>query len=321
MAVLGIDTSCYTTSVALYCAQRGALYQNRKLLEVKKGGLGLRQQEAFFQHIQALPQLLCGAFSYLREQGDGIDRICVSNAPRTVAGSYMPVFRAGVSMAESLGTALDVPVSYCSHQQGHVLAAEIGIQALPKEYLALHLSGGTTELIRVKQPECTVEILGGTTDISCGQLIDRIGVALGMKFPCGKEMEERSRERSADREALPVSVRGLEVSFSGCETECKRRLAQGTEPEALIVSIFECIGMSIGKMVTNAARETGLKTVLLCGGVSGNACVFQTAQRFLEKKCPEAVLLVAQREYSSDNAMGVARYGAKEGYGIDPRAD
>ena len=313
MVVLGMDTSCYTTSVALYSSQGGPLYQNRKLLEVKKGNLGLRQQEAFFQHIQVLPQILCGAFSYLRAEKLSLDKICVSSAPRTSKDSYMPVFRAGVSMAQSIGAALDIPVEFCSHQQGHVLSAEIGIEKLPEEYLALHLSGGTTELIRVKRPEYRIEILGGTTDISCGQLIDRIGVQLGFPFPCGREMEKYlSQAEGKKAPALPVSVRGMQVSFSGCEAECKRRITQQASSESIIEAVFECIGASIAKMLQSAYAQTGIRTALLCGGVSGNELVYDTAFRILEKRQPEIKLLVCNREYSGDNAMGVARYGARK---------
>ena len=140
-AALGIDTSCYTTSVAL-AVEDGALLSRRRLLDVEQGARGLRQSEALFQHVQRLPALLEDMLSKAGEAQ--IACVCASARPRDAEGSYMPVFTAGTGFARAIAASLRVPFYETSHQQGHVRAAMEGAGALPEEFLALHLSGGTT---------------------------------------------------------------------------------------------------------------------------------------------------------------------------------
>ena len=190
MAVLALDTSNYTTSAAVFDGRTGC--NRSKLLEVRPGELGLRQSEALFQHVRELPGLL----EQLEGQGllDGITAVGASTRPREVEGSYMPCFLAGSSQGRSLAHTLGVPFFAHSHQQGHLAAAAWSagrLDLLDGPFLAWHLSGGTTELLRVEPQGYSVkgEIIGGTTDISAGQLIDRTGVLLGLDFPAGKALD------------------------------------------------------------------------------------------------------------------------------------
>ena len=113
---LGIDTSNYKTSVALVNSYGEILYNYQKFLDVKDGALGLRQQEAFFQHVQKLPEPLTEVLSEFR---DRIGIVSASSRPRPVKGSYMPVFTAGTGQAKTIATALGVPYKEYSHQEGH----------------------------------------------------------------------------------------------------------------------------------------------------------------------------------------------------------
>ena len=181
MRALGIDTSNYTTSAAVFDGSGG--YNAGRLLEVRPGELGLRQSDALFQHIKHLP----GRFAELQAEGwlTGLSAVGASTRPRAVEGSYMPCFLAGASQGQSLAHVLGVPFYAFSHQQGHLAAAAWSagrMDLLDRPFLAWHLSGGTTELLRA-EPEgdgvaVRAEILGGTTDISAGQLIDRPGLRL-----------------------------------------------------------------------------------------------------------------------------------------------
>ena len=119
MSVLALDTSNYTTSVAVFDGREG---QNEgRLLEVRPGELGLRQSDALFQHVKRLPEL----FGRLEERGmlRDIRAVGASTRPRAVEGSYMPCFLAGASQGEALSHTLGVPFYAFSHQQGHLAAA------------------------------------------------------------------------------------------------------------------------------------------------------------------------------------------------------
>ena len=213
MTVLGLDTSNYTTSAAVF---GGGTAENRgKLLTVPEGALGLRQSDALFQHVKRLPELL----EKLLGEGKDIQAVGASTRPRAVEGSYMPCFRAGESLGQSLAAVLEVPFFAVSHQQGHLAAAAWSagrMELLDAPFLAWHLSGGTTELLHVEPEGANVRArrIGGTTDISAGQLIDRTGVLLGLTFPAGRALDELSRPSEASK-GFPVKVSNMEFSLSG----------------------------------------------------------------------------------------------------------
>ena len=299
-AVLGLDTSNYTTSLAVYDGREG-IHVGR-LLMVRPGELGLRQSDALFQHVQRLPQL----FGQLRERGlDQYQIVAVgaSTRPRAVEGSYMPCFLAGASQGEGLAHVLGVPFFAHSHQQGHLAAAAWSagrLDLLDRPFLAWHLSGGTTELLLV-EPEGTsvrAEILGGSKDISAGQLIDRTGVLLGLAFPAGKALSALAGEAEGVA-PFPVKLDGLSFSLSGMENQVQRRLAEGETPARVAAFALETV-CHVVLRATQAAREAHPGLPVLCsGGVASNSRL----RELLTRAC-QAVF--AQPQYATDNAMGTA---------------
>ena len=219
---LGIDTSNYTTSCAIL--ENGVITKNCKLpVFVKAGERGARQSDAVFSHIKNLPKVM--------EMIGPIkpDAIGVSLRPRDVEGSYMPCFLAGYAVASSLATALGVPLYEFSHQAGHVRAAlySAGRHDLVKDRLiAFHVSGGTTEVLLYDNGK--IDCIGGTKDINAGQLIDRVGVKLGLTFPCGKELEALADFAAMKKEGLtPItSLHGLFCNLSGLENKVDYYLKQ-----------------------------------------------------------------------------------------------
>jgi len=297
--VLGFDTSNYTTSVAVFDGQQG---QNEgKLLEVPEGGLGLRQSDALFQHVKRLPalvQTLAGT-----QELNTVQAVGASTRPRAVEGSYMPCFLAGTSQAQALACSLKVPFFACSHQQGHLAAAAWSaghLELLDKPFLAWHLSGGTTELLLVEPEGCNVKarILGGTSDISAGQLIDRTGVLLGLQFPAGKALDALYRE-GKERKPFKVKLQGLEFSLSGMENKVKAMIQAGETPAAVARFTLD----TVADVVVRATRQAQLDypglPVLCSGGVASNA-------RLRQAMIGQCGALFARPEYSTDNAMGVA---------------
>ena len=324
--VLGIDTSNYTTSVALADPYRNAIRDEPILLTVKQGERGLRQSNALFQHQENLPKLL---HRVLPEYRDRIGAVSVSSRPRPVEGSYMPVFLAGCQTGKILADAFGVPYFEFSHQEGHLKAASFTTGLTWNEpYLAWHLSGGTCELLLVRpEHSCPEEeritIIGGSLDISFGQLLDRFGVAMELQFPCGKALDQMAlaardhwkEERSLKKESLfkPVSRKGFEFNLSGLETQSLRALeSEAIAPELLVYDLFEEICRILHKVTTKAVEETKVSQVLFTGGVSASLYVRDRWTELQNKKnALKFKSVFGAPVHSSDNAVGTAILGGE----------
>ncbi|NMB11539.1 MAG: O-sialoglycoprotein endopeptidase [Firmicutes bacterium] len=310
--VLGIDTSCYTTSVAVV-GGIDSVVDRRLVLEVPLGKRGLRQAEAVFQHVKNLPVLL----DEVLPRKD-ITGVAVSTKPRSVTGSYMPVFKAGEAIARTLALAWDVPCFFTSHQAGHIWAGLFSSKLhWEGRFLTLHMSGGTTEVVSVSlgdsdedENSMELELLGGSQDIHAGQLIDRIGVKMGLSFPAGRQLEQlaaEGRRRQVTPFLLPVSVSGMHLNFSGPETAAIRALEAGTERAGVAQGIERCIAESLTALVLHASKASGLDRLLVVGGVACN----QYIRCHLVDQLGEAGInpAFAAPGLASDNAVGVAAYG------------
>ncbi len=302
MRVLGIDTSNYTTSVAL--ADDEGFRQSRKILTVGKGECGLRQSNALFLHTVNLPEMMRA----LTPMGN-IDAVAYSAYPRDVEGSYMPCFLAGQAAAESAAAALGVPLFRFSHQAGHLMAAvktcgDISLEH--KEFLAFHASGGTTELLYAAPSEeigFSAEIVGHTLDISAGQLVDRVGVMLGLSFPCGGELEKLALASKAKKIPANVCVRGADCNISGAENTAAKMLKDGAPAEDVARFAIEFVGKTILKMSLAARERYPELPIVYAGGVMRNGIIKNMLAKKLEN------VLFADAELSSDNAVGTAYLG------------
>ncbi len=293
MKVIGFDTSNYTTSIAWFDGEKGV--NCSRLLPVKPGELGLRQSDAVFSHTKSLPGLSGRLFSNAEE----ITAVGVSTRPRAVDGSYMPCFMVGYSHAKLLSDALGVPLFEVSHQQGHVAAClwSAGrLDLMDKPHLAWHLSGGTTELLLVepdgKNVKCTK--IGGTTDISAGQLIDRTGVMLQLPFPAGKHVDALSKE-AGNTDFFKVKCTGLEFSLSGVQNKVQQ-YAQTNSPAKTAAYALRCVCHAVKAATQNAQKQYPGLEVVFSGGVASNS--------MLRRVMCDAIF--SEPAYSTDNAMGVA---------------
>ena len=297
-AVIGIDTSNYTTSIAFYDGIGGE--NCSKLLPVKQGELGLRQSDAVFAHIKSLPELSGRLFSHI--QAANITAVGVSTRPRAVEGSYMPCFLVGYSHARLLADALNVPLVEVSHQQGHVAASlwSAGhMELLSQPHLACHLSGGTTELLMVepvgKNVACTK--IGGTSDISAGQLIDRTGQLLQLPFPSGKHLDVLSQQ-AAGADLFRVKCADMTFSLSGVQNKVQQYHEKNGIPAETAAYALRCVAFAVFQATKQALQRYPGLPVVFSGGVASNTMLRQT----LEPLNP----IFAQPQYSTDNAMGVA---------------
>lgn len=304
--VLGIDTSNYTTSCALYDSESNEVLQYKKLLPVKLGECGIRQSDAVFHHTRQLPELIKTLFA--SSDGRTIDAVCVSTAPRRQEGSYMPCFTVGLCTAQCIAAAMGIQMFDVSHQQGHIAAALYSANKLSMInglFLAFHVSGGTTEAVLVNpdaEDIISCDIVGKTLDLNAGQLIDRVGVMLGLQFPCGKELEHLASEYTGKIKVRPV-IKGTDCCLSGFENKLSD-IYKNTGDKALTAAYtLAYVEATVSAMTQCVFDKYGTMPVVYAGGVMSDKIIRDSLSNKFASD-------FAQPEYSCDNAVGVAVLGA-----------
>lgn len=305
---LGIDTSSYTTSMCLLGEDGHILADERKILQVASGSRGLRQSEALFQHVHNIPKIASRLAEELR--GHELVSIGVSARPRPQEDSYMPVFLPGTSFAESLGHILGIPCFKLTHQETHIWGGVASAGGpVATTFLAIHLSGGTTELTLVNREPKThslaIELLGGTLDLHAGQFVDRLGVKMGLPFPAGPSLEQLA---NLCTESLPVPTyqRDGMVSFSGPLTYLEKMMEQGKPHEVCARACFKSIARSLVKWIRHAEGKNECRDLLIVGGVAANGII----RHDLKEALPNWKLYFAEPAHSVDNAYGAAYFAA-----------
>lgn len=302
--ILGIDTSCYTTSVAAADVRTGeCIKYETSLLLPEKGEKGLRQSTALFFHIKNLPEVMHKLFE---NEDYNVKGVCVSARPRPVDGSYMPVFEGGVTVAKSVAEAHSLPYYETTHQENHIMAASSG--KFTKPFYALHLSGGTTELLYAvpKEAGFEIEIVSKTTDISFGKLIDRVGVDMGLEFPCGRELESLAANGKPVFE-VPVKLYNGEISLSGAEKKFTDALPLYNK-EDIAASLFDYCGKLIAHWVgKNVPKDSN---VLFAGGVASDNIIKNIITS--SPKMQGIRTYFAEPDLCRDNAVGTSMIGVKK---------
>ena len=302
---LGIDTSNYTTSAAVYDSGKNMIYQAKKLLPVREGERGLRQSDAVFHHTKQLPEMIEKLFA---ESCCGIpEAVGVSIRPRNIEGSYMPCFLCGEGFARSLAAVNRLPVYTTSHQVGHILAALYSVDRLDlvnERFIAFHVSGGTTDCL-ISEPHGAEVIrlteAGTSLDLKAGQAVDRVGVMLGLRFPCGAELEELAKAADKSFPVKPV-LRDGNCSLSGIENKCRALFDKGESRENIAKFCLDSVGAAIEAMAKAAIEKYGELPVIFAGGVMSDSLI----RDMIISRFPQAGF--AQPQFSCDNAAGVAIY-------------
>lgn len=298
---LGIDTSNYTTSVCVYNDETNEVFQAKKLLPVKSGALGLRQSDAVFHHTVQLPMMFEELFN---NKSFSLSSVGVSASPRDGEGSYMPCFLAGISAAKTVSTVQGIPLNSFSHQAGHIAAALYSSNSMhltEERFIAFHLSGGTTEALLVEPDEnniFNISIVAKTLDLKAGQAIDRVGLMLGLDFPCGKELDALSLKSLKSYKIKP-SVKGADCSLSGVENKCKKMVEDGENPEDIAKYCITYIQKTLEEMTKELLSKYGKLPLVYAGGVMSNSII---AEYFADKFSGR----FASPQFSSDNAAGIA---------------
>lgn len=304
---LGIDTSNYKTSVAVTDESGRILFNHQQLLQIKMGERGLRQSEALFQHVQNLPPVI---ERVMEEPGlrENIGAVSVSTRPRPVEGSYMPVFTAGHGYARAVAASLGVPLYEYSHQEGHIEAIRHYSELKDVEpVICFHFSGGTTEALLLDK-EHHFEIVGGSRDLAYGQVLDRIGVAMGLEFPCGDAMDKMAMASQGHPQIFSrIKVKDGYVNLSGIETQGQRLLKEYPKTE-LLDDLFEKLSQSILEMTLQLSDKFGIQNFIYAGGVS---CSQYMHHYLTENLYRDLTIVFGKSEFSSDNAIGVSLLGGK----------
>lgn len=308
MKILGLDTSNYTTSAALLDTDSGNVIQAKKLLPVKKGELGLRQSDAVFHHTKQLPAMLKELFDSLSVTPDAIG---VSVKPRNIDRSYMPCFLCGEGLADSISALNGIPVYKTSHQIGHILAALYSAKKLElvnKRFIAFHVSGGTTDCLLVEPDNETVlkiTEIGTSLDLKAGQAVDRVGLMLGLDFPCGNQVESLA-EKCIKKYKIKPMLKNGNCCLSGVENKCRKMLDDGENRENIAMFCLQYIYSAICGMADYSIECNGKLPIVFAGGVMSNKII----RRQIENKY-EAYF--AEPAFSCDNAVGTAVFAALKG--------
>lgn len=297
---LGIDTSNYTTSVALY--NENGVLQKKKLLPVKDGDRGIRQSDAVFHHTKAYPDLLKELFD--DSAYPEIFAVGASIKPTTQDGSYMPCFLVGEGVAKTVSVSNNIPFYSFSHQQGHIAAALYSAnktELLNEEFLCFHISGGTTDLVLCTPDNEEIfktKLAAHSTDLKAGQAVDRIGVKMGIPFPAGKGIEKLALNSEKNYKNKIKLVDG-NCSLSGLENKCLKMLENNEEPCDVAKFLLCYIADTVFAMTEHALKTYGNIPVVFAGGVMSNVIIKDiVTSRF---DCS-----FAEPEFSCDNAAGIA---------------
>ena len=299
---LGIDTSNYTTSVAIFNDEDNTIINLKQLLPVKSGEKGIRQSDAVFHHTVQLPELIKNAFEY-----NGIKKIKsvgVSTKPCNIDNSYMPCFLVGLSVATGISSALNIPMYEFSHQDGHIASALYSSDTLNfinEKFIAFHISGGTSQALLVEPNDkyYKTTLISDSLDLKAGQAVDRVGLMLGLDFPCGPELEKLALKSDADFKKIRVFRRDGFFSLSGVENQCKKMLDDGAKHEDIALYCLNYIYSALEDSVLEIIQKFGKLPIVFSGGVMSNTII----KNKLKSKFN---VYFAEPQFSSDNACGVA---------------
>lgn len=298
--VLGLDTSNYTTSAAV-CFFDGTVRHAKKLLPVKSGEKGLRQSDAVFHHVNQLPEVFAQVTKNVAQMPIAVG---VSAKPRDEIGSYMPCFNVGASFGKTIAQLLDVPCYEFSHQAGHIAASLYSagkIELLSQKFLAFHVSGGTTEALLVAPDANNViktQIVAKTLDLNAGQLIDRVGVALGQRFPAGASLEKLAIKCNDNFKIYPT-LKGYDCCLSGVENLCAKMKFEQQSDEKIARFCVEYVGITLEQMCEKLLKNLGALPVLFAGGVMSNSIIKKRLETRFDAVFGEPI-------FSSDNAAGIS---------------
>ncbi len=317
ITVLGIETSCDETAAAIVTngrEVRSSVVASQTKLHQKYGGVV--PEIASRAHIENILPVLTEAMNQAGVGKDDIDAIAIANQPGLTIALVV-----GVTAAKTLSMMWGKPLIAINHLHAHLQSAMLNEEQIELPAVALVVSGGHTSLYDCESP-LDLTLLGSTIDDAAGEAFDKVATILGLPYPGGPSIEKTARNGNPKAIRFPRSMLGrdsLDFSFSGIKTavlyHCRGqdmkgadRVGEMSEQEiADIAASFQAAVIDVlVKKTKRAADRIGARTVLLGGGVAANGTLRQALETMCEKHKPHLKLLVAPKQYCTDNAVMVA---------------
>jgi N6-L-threonylcarbamoyladenine synthase len=314
MRILGIETSCDETSVALLDVDKGVariekeLTASQVLKHAKYGGVV--PEVAARLHIETLPILI----DELGVKGKGLDGIAVTRGPGLITS-----LRVGTDFARSLAFGWDVPIIGVNHIEGHIAANWIGkkiTDAYRFPALVLVVSGGHTELILMKGFG-SYERLGSTLDDAAGEAFDKVAKMLDLGYPGGPAVSKRAEQGNPEAFDFPrplLKKQNFDFSFSGLKTAVLYTLQSkpewsSKEVDDLCASFQEAVVETLVTKTLRAAKAKKAKTVFLAGGVAANGPLRERLVKQVSAELNDVEAVIPALAYCTDNAAMIAMTG------------
>jgi N6-L-threonylcarbamoyladenine synthase len=315
--ILGIETSCDETAAAVVADGRtvkSSIVASQTKLHEKYGGVV--PEIACRAHIEKIYPVITEAMEQADVGRDNIDAIAVASQPGLTVALLV-----GVTAAKTLAFVWEKPLIAVDHLHAHLQSALLADESLQTPAVALIVSGGHTSLYDYHSP-LEPELLGSTIDDAAGEAFDKVATILKLPYPGGPSIEEAAKNGNPDAIKFPRSMLGadsLDFSFSGIKTAvlyyCRGQDMKGqskvdsmsTQQIADIAASFQKTVVDVlVKKTQRAAEKIGAETVLLGGGVAANAELRRSLQQMCDSTKPPRKLLVAPKQYCTDNAVMVA---------------
>ena len=315
--ILGIETSCDETAAAVVADGRivkSSIVASQTKLHEKYGGVV--PEIASRAHIEKIYPVIAEAIAQAKVEKDSIDAIAVANQPGLTVALII-----GVTAAKTLAFVWQKPLIAINHLHAHSQSALLQENGLELPAVALIVSGGHTSLYDYHSP-LEPRLLGCTIDDAAGEAFDKVASILKLSYPGGPAIEKIAKQGNPKAIKFPRSMLGkdsLDFSFSGIKTAvlyyCRGQDMKGqdkvdsmsAEQIADIAASFQAAVVEVLiKKTQRAAERIGAKTILLGGGVAANAELRTALQRMCDSSSPAKKLLVAPKQYCTDNAVMVA---------------
>jgi N6-L-threonylcarbamoyladenine synthase len=314
MLILGIDTSCDDTSVAVYDSERRIILSEKvsTCVELHERFGGVVPEIAARQHLELLLPLI---ETVLEEAGIAPDPETIDLIPATKGPGLIGGLLVGLGCAKALSLGWNVPYVGVNHIEGHLISAELTNGPLPYPHVALIVSGGHSEIYHAISPT-NYMLIGETRDDAAGELLDKVGRLLDLPFPSGKIIDQWTL--NADPKAphpkfpRPLLDRDtIEFSFSGLKTACLYFLrsedAKNYSREIIGAEVFKaCVDCLLGKAFLACSR-LGLNNLIISGGVASSQFLRKEARLRGEKKCLNVTF--PDPRHCTDNAAMIALQG------------
>ena len=314
MRILGIETSCDETGVAIYDEEKGLIAnQLHTQIALHADYGGVVPELASRDHIRKLAPLLQAALQEAHLTAKDIDGVAYTSGPGLVGALLV-----GSTVARSLAYAWNVPAIGVHHMEGHLLAPMLEENPPHFPFVALLVSGGHTQLVRVDGVG-RYELLGESIDDAAGEAFDKTAKLLGLDYPGGAALARLALKGTPNRFAFPRPMTdrpGLDFSFSGLKTFAANTLHQVMQEEGelteqskadIAYAFQEAVVDTLAIKCKRALKQTGLKRLVIAGGVSANKQLRQTLAELMQQLGGE--VFYPQLQFCTDNGAMIAYAG------------